>query len=249
MTGARARAARAWISLRLRGQGCARGALGLPDYAPLGCVEYQRYQLIQMRGAAERVRRASRSLRRLRRADHRGPWRADPPAHRQIHWPEDEKANEIKRAILLDNYLHDTEQYFAFVLSRALNLPVWAGPVGWGSDPYEMDGSYDPKTYPANHYTWKGKFPPDLKRRSYGGGEHQLHVQQTPVDFIKTILRANVDPVGYVEYKPSWFQAARDATRKALNSPTTPTRFDEILRAPSKLVEQLLDRIGSSSGS
>jgi hypothetical protein len=163
---------------------------------------------------------------------------------------KDEKKNELRRAVLLDNYLDEVETYFAFVLARALNLPVWAGPVGWGSDPYEVDGNYDPKTYAANHYTWKGKFPPNLKKKElWWRVSINFTFNKRLVDFFKTTLRANVDPMGYVEYKPSWFRAARDATQKVLNPPTTPSRFDEILNAPSKLVNQLLDRIGGSSGS
>jgi hypothetical protein len=155
------------------------------------------------------------------------------------------KTNEVRRAVLIDNYLDHIQEYFAFRLAKALNLPVWAGPVGWGSDPYEIDG--DPKSSTATRYAWTGKFPPDLRKKDHWWRVSiNFTFNKRLTDFFKSTLRASLDPMGYVEYTPSWLRAARDATQKILNTPATPSRVDEILNAPSKLMDQLIQRIGGT---
>jgi hypothetical protein len=161
---------------------------------------------------------------------------------------------DVRRAQLLLSYLDHVKNFFPYRLAEALDMPVWAGPVGWGSDPYDVDGRFDPKTYAKNKFTYVGKFPPRLDRKELwwrvsAGFRRSKGLSQT---IYKGTLKARLDPMSYVEYTSSWVKAAERALNDVVNPPSSGTVFG----IPRALADQLLDRIrqlspaaGGSAGS
>lgn len=154
------------------------------------------------------------------------------------------KANEQRRATLVDAYLDHVMEYFPYRLAERLDLPVWAGPVGWGSDNFDIDGTFNKATYARDKYNWKGTFPPNLRRKElwWRVSINFLNSKAIIEKFFKSTLKAKLDVIGYVEYRKTWVQAAKDAATKVIGPPTS---AGSILNAPAELMKELIDRIGT----
>lgn len=150
------------------------------------------------------------------------------------------KDGDQRRATLVEAYLDHVDGFFPYRLAERLDLPVWAGPVGWGSDPFDVDG--DPRV-DKNKYRWTGKFPPNLAKRElwWRISIHFLKNKAIAEKFFKATLKARLDPMGYVEYKKSWVHAARDAAVRITSGSSASSIFD----APTRLMQDLLERIGA----
>jgi hypothetical protein len=157
------------------------------------------------------------------------------------------KTGDTQRATLLTSYLDHVKEFFPFRLAQRLQVPVWAGPVGWGSDPYDIDGTFNKATYAKDKYTWKGKFPPNLDRKElwWRVSAHFRGNKALAEKFFKKALKAKLDALGYVEYKVSWVNAATDAADSILNPPSGASG-GSIFDAPAELMRLLNERIGGS---
>jgi hypothetical protein len=151
------------------------------------------------------------------------------------------KAGDLVRARLLLSYLDHVQDFFPYRLAESMNLPVWAGPVGWGSDPYEVDGKYVKATFARDKYTYRGTFPPNLDRKElwWRVSINFRKDKRIPDRFFKGALKANLDVMGYVEYKKSWVTAAVDRATKTLDAATP----DDELPATQRLMKTLLDQM------
>lgn len=159
------------------------------------------------------------------------------------------KAGDARRAGLVISYLDHVKEFFPYRLAERLELPVWAGPVGWGSDPNEVDGVYNKATFARDKYTWRGMFPPDLDRKelwwrlSLNFRSNKAFAEK----FFKGALKARLDSLGYVEYRKSWVTAATDAANSTL-APAETTPVGRVLNAPLELIEQVRDQVRSLGG-
>jgi hypothetical protein len=151
------------------------------------------------------------------------------------------KKGDPERNRLLLSYLDHVKEFFPYVLAARLDLPVWAGPVGWGSDPYEVDGVFNKATFAKDKYTYLGKFPPNLdKKELWWRISINFRSNKSIVGkFFKDALKAKLDPMGYVEYKKTWVTAATDAATAALNPPDP----NDPLQAPKQLMKSLVDKV------
>lgn len=156
------------------------------------------------------------------------------------------KGAELKRALLLQSYLNVFDDFFAFTLADRLDMPVWAGPLGWGTDPYDVDGVFDRKTYAKEKYTWKGNFPPNLKKKEqwWRASYHFLGNPRLAKEVFEKEFRAKVDPVGYIEYKSSWVKAARARYSKIITPPDPNDPFSIPERLFNSLAEKM-SRMGA----
>ena len=151
------------------------------------------------------------------------------------------KAGDLVRARLLLSYLDHVQDFFPYRLAESMDLPVWAGPVGWGSDPYEVDGKYVKATFARDKYTYRGTFPPNLDKKElwWRVSINFRKDKRIPDKFFKGTLKANLDAMGYVEYKKSWVTAAVDHATKTLDAATP----DDELPATQRLMKTLLDQM------
>ena len=147
-----------------------------------------------------------------------------------------------QRATLLLGYLDFIKSCFPYRMAEALDMPVWAAPIGWGSDPNELDGEYDPKTYAKEKYNYSGKFPPNLaKKELWWRVTVNFRIDERVANkFFNGALGAALDPMSYVEYRKSWVKAAEDKANQVLPQPTA---GPGVMQAPKQLQQALLDRI------
>jgi hypothetical protein len=151
------------------------------------------------------------------------------------------KGADLKRAMLLLSYLNSLDDFFPYRLAERLDLPVWAGPMGWGTDPYEVDGKYDPKTYAKEKYTYVGNFPPNLKKKEqwWRASMHFLGEPRYTKDIFQKALKAKVDPVGYIEYRRSWVTAAVSRLQRVITPPDPSDPF----AIPARLMDALTEKM------
>jgi hypothetical protein len=159
------------------------------------------------------------------------PWRQ--MITRYMKSPKGEKGDAARTANL-EAYLDSLEGTYQLLLATKLGLTSWAGPLGWGSNPYEKD-ILPNKTTRTLRYT--GKFPPDLTKELWWRMSAFFTGQFRT--FYKDVLKARIDATGYVEYKRSWFDDARKSVRTALAPSPVMT--------PQDLFHRLNDRIGRLS--
>lgn len=131
---------------------------------------------------------------------------------------------EAESRALLNLYLDTISETFPMGLARVLGVPVWAAPLGWGSNQW---GGLD----------YKGNFPPDLDserwwripsfRQGRSFGKHRR--------FYEKVLGAPVDATGFVGYDSRWFETARAkvATEQAPG----------LIPSPRDLQDQLAARV------
>ena len=128
------------------------------------------------------------------------------------------KAGDAPRANLMAGYLFAIQTFWPYKLAEKLDLPVWAGPVGWGTDPFDVDGVYKPSTYKRDKYTWKGTFPPDLGKKEWWWRVSSKFRSEPKLAAIFTRdLKAKMDVLSYVEYRKSWVEAADRAAQAIVN--------------------------------
>jgi hypothetical protein len=150
------------------------------------------------------------------------------------------KAGDTQRNQLLLSYMDHVKQFFPYRLAERLDIPVWAGPVGWGSDPYDIDGVFNKATYARDKHKYLGKFPPNLDKKELWW-RISLNFRQNKnlsEKFFKGTLKAKMDVLGYVEYKKSWVTATIDSATAALN----PSSADDLMQIPQQLMKKLLDQ-------
>lgn len=133
------------------------------------------------------------------------------------------------RGIILASYLEWIRASFQFTVASELGIPIWAGPLGWGSTPWDNDELPDRSTR-ILHY--KGSFPPDLTTERWW--RVSAHFTGQFRKFFRNTLKARIDATGYVEYKQSWFDDARKMSAGAET---------DLIKTPRDLQQQLLDRI------
>jgi hypothetical protein len=152
---------------------------------------------------------------------------------------------DARRNTLLLTYLDNVHGFFPYRLAERLKMPVWAGPVGWGSDPNDVDGKYSAKTYSKDKYHYVGAFPPNLdKKELWWRLSSEFRSNKKLADqFFKGALKAKMDGLGYVEYKTSWVNAAENAANAALY----PGAQNQIFQAPALLMQDLLDKVRALS--
>ena len=142
------------------------------------------------------------------------------------------KAGDATRKAHLEDYLDSIDSTFQMEMARRLDLPVWASPAGYGSDPHT--------TIPTNagdlKVKYQGTFPPDLKKDQWWRVSWFFRNQDQGVKFYTDVLKARVDPVDYVEHKKSWFEEAkRNASLIGVDR--------GLIDAPHQLQEELNERI------
>jgi hypothetical protein len=109
-------------------------------------------------------------------------------------------------------------------MTKALGVPVWAGPLGWGSTPWNDTG----------RLRWRKKYPPNLKRDLWW--RMSAHFTGMYRKFYRDVLKTTIDAVGYIKYERSWFDAARASITAEATPPSAVT-------SPRDLQQRLLDRI------
>ena len=136
----------------------------------------------------------------------------------------------------LKNYTDSLASCFALVMAQNLKLPIWASPLGWGSDP----SSTVPTSYRAGvaqnlNLSYRGTFPPDLTKDQWWRVSWFFRNQDRGAKFYQDVLKARTDAVDYIEYTARWF---RDAQKLALGSTDTSP-----VTTPAVLQQQLNDRV------
>lgn len=162
-----------------------------------------------------------------------------PPVQNYKFSPRNEREKTANQAHL-KNYTDSLSGCFALIMAVRLNLPVWASPLGWGSEP----SNTVPTSYRAgvpNNLTvrYRGIFPPDLTKDQWWRVSWFFRNQDHGARFYRDVLKARIDATDYVEYTAGWF---RDAQKLAQQTDDT-----SLLMSPRGLLEQLSDRIAALS--
>jgi hypothetical protein len=135
----------------------------------------------------------------------------------------------------LEDYLDEIAGSFPMEMAARLNIPVWASPLGYGSDPSP--------NIPTNRgplkVTYRGRFPPDLDKDQWWRVSWFFRHQDRGATFYQDVLKARIDALDYVEHKRSWFDEAR---RKV-----GPTGRNDLFDSPTLLQRRLTDLIDSLS--
>lgn len=147
-------------------------------------------------------------------------------------------AGDAARQTALDNYLAIVGGAFPMQMALALKVPVWAAPLGYGTEP----GTVVPTNYSKTgaitgslKVKYKGTWPPDLAKDQWWRVSWFFRNQDRGVEYYRDVLKARIDAVDFVEHKQSWFDAAsRDATASLEPNPVA---------TPMDLQRQLQDRI------
>lgn len=117
---------------------------------------------------------------------------------------------DATRAANLEPYLDAIDGSFQMTMSLKLGLPIWAGPLGWGSDPYEEDAITKSKL----RYT--GKFPPKLGKDQWWRVSDYFRGNYRK--FYDSTLKARIDATRYVEHRKLWFEDAKRVATAALEA-------------------------------
>jgi hypothetical protein len=122
-----------------------------------------------------------------------------------------DRRKAFKRAIKGDeaslrDYLISVQGTYAFELSKSIGLPVWAPPLGWGTNPHSGKRKYiatfPPASSEAKWWRVSDAFKKDEALRYY-----------------KDTLRVPVDVLGYVKTEPVWVTEKLKELNKKLNQP------------------------------
>ncbi|HEY9396355.1 MAG TPA: hypothetical protein VIQ28_01875 [Burkholderiales bacterium] len=164
------------------------------------------------------------------------------PLRNYMNTPNGKQHDMTRKAHLL-NYLHSVNLCFPMQMARALDLPVWASPCGYGSEPFT--------DVPTNRgkllVTYKGNYPPDLTKEQWWRVSWFFRNQDKGAQFYQDVLKARIDPGDFVEHTENWYKAARmaavmmgvernviDAPRALQNRVTDPIReaWERMSRGP-----------------
>lgn len=153
--------------------------------------------------------------------------------------PKGSKGDSARKTAL-QLYLGLVEITYPMQLAHVLELPVWASPMGYGSEPGTVVPTNYSKTGAVTRslkVKYKGKFPPDLKKDQWWRVSWFFRNQDRGVQFYRDVLKAKVDAVDFVEHSKSWFDTAlRDATASLEPS---------LVPSPMDLQNRLTDRINA----
>src|SRR6266581_278345 len=149
--------------------------------------------------------------------------------------PKNEQDKSANKAHLKD-YIDAIEQCFAFNMAKQLKLPIWAAPLGWGSDPSSrVPIGYKGRQAINMNVTYRKKFPPDLKKDQWWRVSWFFRHQDKGVTFYRDVLKARIDATDYVEYTQAWLDEAKKLAIASLEP--------SLITSPRELQQQLIDRI------
>jgi hypothetical protein len=110
-----------------------------------------------------------------------------------LHSKDAKEREQLLRSYL--QYLRDST--YQFKLQKLLKLPVYAAPLGWGTDPRLPVGIDGQKALKA-HAEYRGKWPPTKGDRWWRVSP--FFRPDGGFDFYQTVLGAQMDPVDYVAF-------------------------------------------------
>jgi hypothetical protein len=145
---------------------------------------------------------------------------------------------EAVRKQALRNYVRFVGGSFPMQLSLAINRPVWAAPLGYGSE----QGTVIPTNYSkdgevTDSFTvkYKGTWPPKLKEHQWWRVSWFFANQDRGVEFYRDVLKARIDATHFVEHRQSWFDDAEKRATAELEQNSVDT--------PQDLQQRLQDRV------
>lgn len=152
--------------------------------------------------------------------------------------PQGSKGDAVRKTAL-KLYLGLIEVSYPMQLAHELELPVWASPMGYGSNAGTViPTKYDKQGNITRSFTVKynkGKFPPDLKKDQWWRVSWFFRNQDRGDLLYTDVLKAKVDATDYVEHNKSWFD---DALKNA-----TASLEPGLVPSPMDLQNRLTDRI------
>ena len=123
-------------------------------------------------------------------------------------------------------------------MALALQIPVWAAPLGYGTEP----GTVIPTNYSKQgeitdsfDVKYKGTWPPDLKKDQWWRVSWFFRNQDRGAEYYRVVLKARIDAVDFIEHKQSWYD---DAEKRA-----TASLEPNPVATPMDLQQRLQDRI------
>jgi hypothetical protein len=146
-------------------------------------------------------------------------------------------AGDPVRQAHLRNYLEIIGGSFPMQMALALELPVWAAPLGYGSEP----GTVVPTNYSGGRVSaslkvkYRGTWPPDLTKDQWWRVSWFFRNQDRGAEYYRDVLKARIDAVDFVEHKKSWFDDAEARSTASLEPGPIPS--------PADLQDRLTDRI------
>lgn len=156
-----------------------------------------------------------------------------PQMQRYIAVPRGSDGDATRKAHLSD-YLDSIGDSYPMHMASKLNLPVWAAPLGYGSEP----GGTVPITGGEMNVAYRGKFPPDLKKDRWWRVSWFFRHQDRGAKFYTDVLKAAIDTTDFIEHRKSWFEDARRAANPGPPSPiTSPFELQ-------KRITDLIDALG-----
>jgi hypothetical protein len=151
--------------------------------------------------------------------------------------PKDASGDAVRKQALR-SYLQFIGGSFPMQLSLAIDRPVWAAPLGYGSE----QGTVIPTNYGKDgevtrSFTvkYKGKWPPKLKEDQWWRVSWFFRNQDRGDVFYRDVLKARIDATDFVEHRQSWFEDARKRAMAALGESPVDT--------PQDLQQRLQDRV------
>lgn len=153
-----------------------------------------------------------------------------PMLRHYVGTPKGPRGDAARKAHLLD-YVTAIGNSFPMVMAEQLGLPVWAAPLGYGSEP----GSKVPTNRGNVPVKYLGKFPPDLRKDRWWRASWFFRNQDGGARFYENVLKARIDAVDFIEHRKSWFDAAL-VTATASAEPG-------LIDSPMDLQRRLTDRI------
>ena len=143
------------------------------------------------------------------------------------------KEHDATRKAHLIDYLRNVHSSFQMQMARRLDLPVWASPSGYGSDP---SADIPIGANRRLRVTYKGKYPPDLTKDQWWRVSWFFRNQDRGAKFYQDVLNARIDPADFVEHTERWYT---DAKTKALVMGVE----RNIIDAPRDLQDRVTDSI------
>lgn len=141
------------------------------------------------------------------------------------------------RRTALKNYLELVQDSFPMQMALKLGLPVWASPLGYGSEPHTVV----PIRYDASsnvsaslNVSYKGTWPPNLRTDQWWRVSWFFRNQDRGAEYYEKVLGARVDAADFVEHRKSWFE---DALYRTMPPPLglRPAAQDRMDEAMSRL--------------
>ncbi len=148
-------------------------------------------------------------------------------------------AGDAVRQAQLRNYVNLVGGSFAMQLALALELPVWAAPLGYGS----LAGTVVPTNYTKGRVSdsftvkFRGNWPPDLKQDRWWRTSWFFRHQDRGHEFYRDVLKARIDATDFVEYKKSWYEDARRRATASLEPGLIPSPADLQDRLTARIAE------------